>query len=179
MSQGVVAVVIFPDNAWKYLSSFRKHLPAVPRPKAVAIYRASRSTRHLEAAFQFAKTGPDRVGVTEPRTARRRRHPGGRPQLARGRPGCDPDGPEAAAARVERREPGGPHPHHDKDTPLLTICAAGTRSLYALLLLKAQGYTDVRGVDGWHGLLGGRGPADLGARHPRWRRPARATFRSR
>ena len=36
----------------------------------------------------------------------------------------------------------------DKDTPLLTICAAGTRSLYALLLLKAQGYTDVRSVDG-------------------------------
>ncbi len=31
---------------------------------------------------------------------------------------------------------------------MLTICAAGTRSLYALLLLKARGYTDVRSVEG-------------------------------
>ena len=36
----------------------------------------------------------------------------------------------------------------DRDTPVVTICAAGTRSLYALMLLKAQGYREVKSVDG-------------------------------
>lgn len=35
----------------------------------------------------------------------------------------------------------------DKDAPVLTLCAAGTRSLYALLV-KAQGYRNVKSVDG-------------------------------
>jgi rhodanese-related sulfurtransferase len=36
----------------------------------------------------------------------------------------------------------------DPEAPVVTICAAGTRSLYALLLLKAQGYRDVKSVAG-------------------------------
>jgi rhodanese-related sulfurtransferase len=36
----------------------------------------------------------------------------------------------------------------DRDTPILTLCASGNRSIYAQMLLKAQGYTDVRNVDG-------------------------------
>lgn len=36
----------------------------------------------------------------------------------------------------------------DRATPILAICASGVRSLYAQLLLKAQGYTDVKNVAG-------------------------------
>ena len=36
----------------------------------------------------------------------------------------------------------------DRTGPVVTICAAGTRSLYALLLLKAQGYHEVKSVAG-------------------------------
>ena len=36
-------------------------------------------------------------------------------------------------------------------TPVLAICAGGTRSLYATLLLKAQCYTNVKNVAGGMG----------------------------
>ena len=145
---GVVAVVIFPDNAWKYLSSFRKHLPALfPAEEPVAIPPANPFAQHLEAAFQFAKTGPDRVAVTEASEL-----------LADGVTLVDVRNPDEVARVAIPTALKLPLPElsagslaglpTDKDTPLLTICAAGTRSLYALLLLKAQGYTDVRSVDG-------------------------------
>ncbi len=173
---GVVAVVIFPDNAWKYLSSFRKHLPALfPAEEPVAIPPANPFAEHLEAAFALAKTGPDRDRRRRGlRAAGRRRHPGRRPQPRRGRPGCDPDGPEAAAARVERREPGGP-PHRQGHSPAHHLRGGNP---FAVRVAAVEG----AGLHGrpqrrrWHGLLGGRGPADLGAGHPRWRRPARATL---
>jgi rhodanese-related sulfurtransferase len=33
---------------------------------------------------------------------------------------------------------------------IITLCAKGKRSIYALLMLKAQGYTNVRSV--WGGI---------------------------
>jgi rhodanese-related sulfurtransferase len=38
----------------------------------------------------------------------------------------------------------------DTSTPIITLCAKGKRSIYALLMLKAQGYTNVRSV--WGGI---------------------------
>jgi len=36
----------------------------------------------------------------------------------------------------------------DRATPIVTLCARGKRSIYAMLLLKAQGYHQVRSVFG-------------------------------
>ena len=61
---GVLAVVMFPDNAYKYLSSFRRHLPDLfPPEEPVAPVNPFAS--HLEAAFRLAKQGPDVIDVAE------------------------------------------------------------------------------------------------------------------
>lgn len=148
---GVVAVVVFPDNAFKYTSSFQRHLPEIfPAEDEPAPAPANPFAAHLEAAFQFAKNGPDVVDVAEGK----RLHDAGVPVVDVRNP------PEVAQARIADaltvplpelsagRTQGLPE---DKDAPVLTICAAGTRSLYALLLLKAQGYRNVQSIDGGMG----------------------------
>src|SRR6185437_16141705 len=63
---GVVAVVMFPDNAYKYLSSFRRHLPDLfpPDDDELAI-PANPYAAQLEAAFEFTKHGTDAIDVQE------------------------------------------------------------------------------------------------------------------
>jgi rhodanese-related sulfurtransferase len=146
---GVVAVVIFPDNAYKYLSSFRRHLPDLFPPEEPAP-AANPFAQHLENAFAIAQNGPDVIDVAE---ASRLRSVGVTVIDVR-----NPD--EIARARIAGSVPL-PLPELsagstaglpvDRDAPLVTICAAGTRSLYALLLLKAAGYRDVKSVAGGMG----------------------------
>jgi cysteine synthase/rhodanese-related sulfurtransferase len=147
---GVMAVVMFPDNAYKYLSSFRRHLPdlfpADDGPAVPAIPYAEQ----LEAAFAFAKNGPDVIDVQEASRL-----------LADGVPVIDVRNPdEVARVRIAEstnlplpeltagRTDGLPS---DRQAPVVMICAGGTRSLYGLLLLKAQGYQEVKSVDGGMG----------------------------
>ena len=145
---GVVAVMVFPDSAFKYLSSFRRHLsdlfPADPGPASAP---ANPFAEHLEAAFALARSGPDVIDVARARelldagvTVVDVRNPD---EVARVRiPGITYlPLPELSGGRTD----GLPS---DLDAPLVTICAAGTRSLYALLALKAQGYREVKSVDG-------------------------------
>ena len=148
---GVVAVVIFPDNAFKYLSSFRRHLPDLfPAEPAVEVPAANPFAEHLQAAFDLAKEGPDVIDVAEAKRLLDAgvpivdvRNPG---EVARVRipESTNLPLPDLSSGSVE----GLPA---DKDAPVVTICAAGTRSLYALLLLKAQGYRDVKSVAGGMG----------------------------
>lgn len=145
---GNVCVVVFPDNAFKYMTSFQKHLPelfpaaAPPPPPAGGAFAAQ-----LEAAAAFAAKSPDVIA------------PAQAAQLV-----------EAGATLLDVRNPDevrrqgitgalnlplsdltaspGLGLPADRDAPIVTICAAGKRSLYALLLLKAQGYRDVKSVSG-------------------------------
>lgn len=144
---GVIAVVIFPDNAFKYTSSFERHLPDLFPPQEDALAPTNPFATHLEAAFEFAKTGPDVLSVAQAKNL----YDAGTPivdvrnpqELERARIAGTTNVPlpELSNGRTEGL-PG------DKDAPVLTICAAGTRSLYALLLLKAQGYRNVKSIDG-------------------------------
>lgn len=148
---GVLAVVIFPDNAWKYLSSFRRHLPDLfPAEETAPAVPANPFAEHLDAAFALAKSGPDVIDVAEAKQLVDAgvpildvRNPN---EVARVRIGeaLQLPLPELSAGSLD----GLPE---DRTAPVLTICAAGTRSLYALLLLKAQGYQNVKSVDGGMG----------------------------
>ena len=147
---GVVAVVIFPDNAWKYLSSFRRHLPDLFPAADAPVPPANPFAEHLEAAFALAKNGPAVVDVAEAERLR-----------AAGTPLIDVRNPDEVARVRIADAVHLPLPElskgslaglpADHDQPVLTICAAGTRSLYALLLLKAQGYRNVKSVTGGMG----------------------------
>lgn len=148
---GVVAVVIFPDNAFKYPSSFRRHLPELfPAEDDEQSAPANPFASTLEAAFDLAQAGPDVIDVDEAKRL-----------LDSGVPVVDVRNPdEVARVRIDGSVPlplpqlasGGTEGlPADHTAQVVTICAAGKRSLYALLLLKAQGYQDVKSVDGGMG----------------------------
>jgi len=149
---GNVVVVVFPDNAFKYMSSYRKHLPdlfpAEPAAPAPVPY-----ADQLAAAVRFAKASPD---IIEPLEAQQ--------LLAQGAPLVD----VRNADELQRQSIAGAIHWplgdltagqalaalpDDRSASIVTICAAGTRSLYAMLLLKAKGYQNVKsirgGIDAW------------------------------
>jgi cysteine synthase/rhodanese-related sulfurtransferase len=147
---GVVAVVIFCDDVFKYASSIRKHLPSLfPGPKAGATLGGS-----LGGIVELARSSPD---VLEPREAKAlldatpaatlvdvrsldeyvKLHPAGAlsvplADIASGAPSVLPE---------------------DKQTPIVAVCKIGERSLHGMLILKALGYRDVKsvrgGLDAW------------------------------
>ena len=149
---GNIAVVIFPDNAFKYISSFQKHLPELfPSQKAeAAAVPSDPFAPHLQAAFDFAESGPDVIDVFEAND-----------MIASGVPLIDVRNPdEFARARIgEARNVPLPALSQaateglptDRSAPVVTICARGKRSLYGLLLLKARGYRNVKSVAGGMG----------------------------
>jgi cysteine synthase/rhodanese-related sulfurtransferase len=146
---GVIAVVIFPDHAFKYTSSFRTHLPDLfpVAPTSAPARPVNPYAIHLEHAVAFARTGPDVIDVAEAKRL-----------IDNGATLVDVREPREVAqvsidASVRLPLPqlsegnlaGVPVDH---DTPIVTICASGVRSLYAQLLLKAQGYSSVKNLDG-------------------------------
>jgi rhodanese-related sulfurtransferase len=149
---GNVVVVIFPDNAFKYISSFLKHLPQLfPNQEAESPAAANDPfASHLRAAFELAEKGPDVINVQEAKDL-----------LAKGVPIVDVRNPDEYAKERIAESRNLPLPELSKGTidglpsdhhaPVITICARGKRSLYGLLLLKAQGYQNVKSVDGGMG----------------------------
>lgn len=143
---GAVCVVIFPDNAFKYSSSFRKHLPWLFPPVAAAP-AVNPNADLLNAVQMFAQSSADVIDGDEAE------------KLVR-----------AGALLLDVRTPGeyeGGHIAEAKNLPLgtlssgpvqgippdrsmtvVTICGVGKRSLNAMLLLKAQGYEKVKSIRG-------------------------------
>jgi cysteine synthase/rhodanese-related sulfurtransferase len=146
---GNVCVVVFPDNAFKYMTSYRKHLPDLFPQAAAATPAAIPFSDQLEAAVRFAENGTDIVtahqaselmksGVTlldvrNPDEIQKQRVTG----TLNVPLGTLTEGDFSALPK-------------DHAAPILTMCARGKRSIYALLMLKAQGYTNVKSV--WGGI---------------------------
>jgi cysteine synthase/rhodanese-related sulfurtransferase len=144
---GVVAVVIFADDVFKYTSSLRKHLPQLyPGKKAAPTLGGP-----LAEIVEIARKSPD---VIDPKVAIKTLdkatlidvrsldeyttlHPEGALNVAL------PDIASGAASVLP----------DDKDAPIVTVCKIGERSLTAMLLLKARGYKNVKsvrgGLDAW------------------------------
>jgi cysteine synthase/rhodanese-related sulfurtransferase len=150
---GNIVVVIFPDNAFKYISSFQKHLPQLfPNQEATAPAAAAADpfAPHLQAAFELAEKGPDVIDVFAAND-----------MIASGVPLVDVRNPDEFARERISEARNVPLPAlskgataglpPDRSAPVVTICARGKRSLYGLLLLKAQGYQNVKSVAGGMG----------------------------
>ena len=138
---GVVCVVIFPDNAFKYASSMKKHLPE--------LFAGSKDTSgdpNLVNVVEFARASPDNITPVEAQA-----------RVAAGAAFVDVRSLEEF---TKQRAPGAaniPLPGivggyaalpEDKTTPVVTICGIGQRSMYGMLLMKAMGYQDVKSVKG-------------------------------
>jgi cysteine synthase/rhodanese-related sulfurtransferase len=146
---GVLCVVIFPDDVFKYASSIRKHLARLFPAQAAATLAGP-----LSGIVDLARSSPDVIGPTEAKALLdatpsatlvdvrtldeyMKEHPEGAlsaplPDIAAGRPTVLPG---------------------DRAAPILTVCKVGERSLVGMLLLKASGYQQVKsvrgGLDAW------------------------------
>jgi cysteine synthase/rhodanese-related sulfurtransferase len=146
---GVLCVVIFPDDVFKYASSIRRHLPGLfpsqpaaafggPLAGIVEIARGSPDVVDAAQAKVFLDTTPSATLVDVRSLGEYvKEHPEGAlnaplADIAEGRPTVLPE---------------------DRTAPIVTVCKVGERSLHALLLLKAAGYQHVRsvrgGLDAW------------------------------
>ncbi|MBM4374972.1 MAG: pyridoxal-phosphate dependent enzyme [Deltaproteobacteria bacterium] len=142
---GVVAVVLFADNVYKYMSSVQKHIPELFKGAKPA--ESGGLPKSLAKVLEFARGSAD---IVEPADA---------VELLPRSTLYDVRNPEEyAAGTVSGAEniPLGtladgvavPLLPDDKDAPIVTLCKVGERSLHALVLLKALGYRNVKSVRG-------------------------------
>ena len=145
---GVVVVVIFPDNAFKYVSSLEGYFPDIraqrgpgqdgaPDPKAEQMKALIENARNPHTTLEVAdlKTelnsdhAPLVVDVRSPEVYGK--------QHIRG------------ALNLPTSElSGGAGLPEDRSAPIVTVCNRGNMSLTGMLVLNSLGYTNVRSLNG-------------------------------
>jgi len=149
---GVIAVVIFPDNAFKYASSVSRHLPGMGSESG-----ASPNERMMETLIENTKGSPALTIEVEP--AYDMIEDGG-PFVVDVREFDEFRGghiPEAVNMPLQEMSDYVAHLPEDRETPILVVCETGNRSLSGALFLASLGYREVHsingGTQGW--LVGG------------------------
>jgi cysteine synthase/rhodanese-related sulfurtransferase len=144
---GNVAVVVFPDNAFKYASSLGRHLPQVRAQNTemsleeklmAAMVKQARNehlTIELDDAVQVIENEkPIVIDVRDFDTYRAAHLPGAK---------------SVPIADIDDYAPEFPS---DPDAPILTVCNRGNLSLLGVLYLASLGYRNARSLNG--GTLG-------------------------
>jgi cysteine synthase/rhodanese-related sulfurtransferase len=149
---GVVAVVIFPDNIFKYASSVCRHFPelcpAGPAPAGGAA-APSRNDLLMDAMIENLKNPFDSVAVTD--LARELSAGAARPLVVDVRPLSQyaalhiPGSVNLPQAELAQRK--GELPA-DRATPIVMVCGIGKFSKPTTLYLKSMGYNNVRSLKG-------------------------------
>jgi cysteine synthase/rhodanese-related sulfurtransferase len=140
---GVLAVVIFPDNAFKYASSMTKHLPQVCSTAA-----GSPRERMMDALIENAKNTPsltidagsahDLIEAESPLVVDVRE-----PDEFIG--GHIPGGANMPLGEMRVFVSQLPQ---EREAPILVVCETGVRSLSGALFLASLGYENVRSING-------------------------------
>ena len=144
---GNVLVVIFPDNAFKYASSFVKHLPGMAAGASNGAGRNPLLDRMRENVRGNAELTVD-VDTAHEQWRR------DRPFVLDVRPpGQYDEAHIPGAVNLPLAELGENNEHlavlpRDLDAPILSVCQRGNASLSGLLYLKSLGYRNVRSLDG-------------------------------
>lgn len=143
---GVVCVVIFPDNIFKYISSIRKHLPEL-FPAAASAPASGPAVEFAQNLQSLAQTSADVIDAGQVAPLVR----GGAALIDVRTPAEFQAGHIDAAVNVPLATIGTPDAQglpSSPTTPIVAICGVGKRSLNAMLLLKALGYEKVKSVRG-------------------------------
>eukprot|EP00656_Telonema_subtile_P051970 TRINITY_DN7115_c0_g1_i1.p1 TRINITY_DN7115_c0_g1~~TRINITY_DN7115_c0_g1_i1.p1 ORF type:complete len:351 (+),score=89.67 TRINITY_DN7115_c0_g1_i1:610-1662(+) len=143
--EGNCAVVVFCDDIWKYTNSCAKHLPELFGP------REQQLTPELKRLQQILDVAQTSVDSLDGRAAKRFLKQA-QPVLLDVRPveqyNASLRAAEALSAPLGEMLEGAEVASlpADKSTPLLVYCNRGVDSLYAMSLLKAKGYHQVKHV---------------------------------
>ena len=148
---GVIAVVIFPDNAFKYASSMVRHIPDLrptggesPRERMMdALVENVRGTPALTIDVKLAH---EMIEAASPFVVDVREYD----EFTGGHI------PEAVNMPLQEMSDYAAHLPEDHEAPILVVCETGNRSLSGALFLASLGYRDVRsingGTTGWRGM---------------------------
>ena len=145
---GNLLVVIFPDNAFKYASSFVKHLPGMA---AVGPGAAAKSSPLLEKMRENVRGNED---LTIDVDAAHDQWQAEKPFVLDVRPRDQYDEAHVPGAfNIPLAELGDDSQYlavlpRDRDAPILSVCQRGNASLSGLLFLKSLGYRNVRSMNG-------------------------------
>jgi len=145
---GNLLVVIFPDNAFKYASSFVKHLPGMA---AAAPGAAAKSNPLLEKMRENVRGNEDlTIDVDDAHDQWQAE----KPFVLDVRPRNQYDEAHVPGAfNIPLAELGDDSQYlavlpRDRDAPILSVCQRGNASLSGLLFLKSLGYRNVRSMNG-------------------------------
>ena len=148
---GVIAVVVFPDNIFKYTTSVQKHIPELfpgaDQATAGSTEIGGAAGKILDNVVEFARASPDIIDCGEAEDLL----DDADPMI------IDVRSPEEyAQERVENAiniplddlTADSPELPEDKERTIIAVCRIGEKSLYAMLLLKSMGYRNVKNVMG-------------------------------
>ena len=135
---GVLAVVIFPDNAFKYASSFARHFPDLaPTPAAGGAL--------IEQMIENSKNPYDQILASTVESRRRDFLILDVRESAHYASGHVPGAVNIPLDDLGRRL--GEIPEN-REAPIVTVCGTGRLSITAMLILKSRGYKNVRNLRG-------------------------------
>ena len=150
---GVVAVVIFPDNIFKYASSicrlFPEMCPPAPGAGGAAAAAPSRSDLLMDEMIENLKNPFDSVAVSD--LARELEGSPAKPLVIDVRPHSQyadlhiPGAVNLPQAELSQRKGDLPP---DRDAPIVMVCGIGKFSKPTTLYLKSLGYRNVRSLKG-------------------------------
>ena len=153
---GVIAVVIFPDNIFKYASSVCRHFPELCPPAnngsgsapAAAVAAPSKNEQLLESMVENLKNPYDSVA---PAALSAELAGASKPLVVDVRPAAQfadvhiPGSINIPQSDLPARA--GELPQ-DRATPIVMVCGIGKFSKYTTLYLKSMGYRNVRSMKG-------------------------------
>ena len=145
---GAIAVVMFPDNVFKYASSLQRHFPELCPTSDATDGRPSRADSLLALLKANSRNPHDTI---EPRELQERLQRREDPLVVDVRaPGeyAQVRVPRSVNAPLAALESGHGSLPDDRDAPIVTVCNVGQNSITALLVLKSLGYRNVRNLRG-------------------------------
>ena len=148
---GVVAVVIFPDNIFKYASSVSRHLPGLfPAPAGPERAGPGRSDQLMDEMIENLRNPFDTVSVADLARELLGEAPA-KPLVIDVRPAAQfadiniPGSVNLPQSELSQRK--GELPP-DREAPIVMACAIGKFSKPTTLYLKSLGYRNVRSLKG-------------------------------
>ncbi len=146
---GTIAVVVFPDNVFKYASSFQRHFPYIcPGEKDSHGTTVSKNDQFVAMMIENLKNRYDTIRVDDLKAALQESEKplvvDVRPpeMFARSHLAGSVNIPEEALPRRTDELPG------DRDAPIVMVCGIGKFSKSTVLYLKSMGYRNVRSMKG-------------------------------
>lgn len=146
---GVLVVVIFPDNIFKYATSVRRHLPELFPAAATDSVSADRirDAEKWDAMVENAHRSPDEINVAQAQELLRT----GAPILLDVRTQAEYAKQHAKGTinvPVDEINDSIRSLPDDRTAQVITMCGSGKRSLTAMLMLKSLGYKNVKSLNG-------------------------------